>query len=560
LVRRNESENGRKMKRTALLVFLISFASYAGLVEFSGSTSLYGEYNKIEGDTLIDPSSQVRFTVSPTISIAEMPITFDLQLSSLESKYRQALNKYRISIQPEKMLRDRVNVPSFVFAISNVEFGTCYPYFSPYTVSSVPVSGGVIELNPSFLHLEGTMGNLQRSVDWSDTTYTDYAYERNLYAFNVGLGRREYSHLHFIYMYSGDDSTSMDPLFIPSSYSDTDSVEIVKPMENYVVGIDMKLSLFSNRFYIGSEIVCAGVTRDIRMPELALEGVPSFLTDIFHPRMSSSFDFAFQVESGLNIYDTEISGSIGMVGPGFESFGNPYLRNDVFSYEAGIKKNFYSNSMFLYGSLEKETDNLLGLKGSTTAFNAYEFGVGFNFANWPYLQLSYSPYTERNDSLELDRSSDMFSVSTGYGFSLSNINNYISLFFSYQNYEDLDNANNYSGKAVSVSDEINFTFPLTFSVAVDYSETSYPDVSDEILSFDLGTSYTFFENWTNGVGFNNSSGTDETSKKGIYFNSSLYMGSFANLSFDVERNFYDGETEEEDYDEWRVIGSISSSW
>jgi hypothetical protein len=547
------------MRKAVLLILFLSFASYAGLVDFSGSASLYGEYDKIEGDTLIDPSSQVRFTVSPTISIAEMPITFDLQLSSLESKYRQALSKYSISIQPEKMLRDRVRVPSFVFAISNVEFGTCYPYFSPYTLSSVPVSGGVVELNPGFLHLEGTMGNLQRSVDWSDTTYTDYAYERNLYAFNVGLGRREYSHLHFIYMYSGDDSTSVDPLFVPA-YSDTDSVEIVKPMENYVVGIDFRLSLFGDRFYIESEIAGAGVTRDIRMPELALEGVPSFLTDIFHPRLSSSFDFAFQFESGLDIYDTEILGSIGMVGPGFESFGNPYLRNDVFFYEAGVKKNLFSNSVFLYGSLEKETDNLLGLKGSTTAFNAYEFGVGFNFRNWPYLQLSYSPYVERNDSLGLDRSSDMFSANIGYGFSLSSINNYINLFLSYQNYEDMDNSNDYSGKAVSVSDEISFTFPLTFSVAVDYSETSYPDMDDEILSFDLGTYYTFFENWTNGIGFNNSSGTDETSKKGIYLNSSLYMGRFANLSFDIERNFYNGETEEEDYDEWRIIGSISSSW
>jgi hypothetical protein len=547
------------MKRIMFLFFLISFASYADLVEFSGSASLYGEYNSIEGDTLIDPSSQVRFTVSPTISIAEMPINFNFYLNSLESEFRQALNKYRISIQPEKMLRDRVNVPSFVFAISNVEFGTCYPTFTTHTLSGVPVSGGVVELNPGFLHLEGTMGKLQRSVDWSDTTYTEYAYERNLTAFNIGLGRKESSHLHFIYMHSGDDSTSVDPLFIPA-YSDTDSLEMVKPMENYIVGIDFGLSLFNNRFYIESEVAGTEVTRDIRMPEIALEGVPSFLTGTFHPRMSSSFDFAFQVESGLTIYDTEISGSVGMVGPGFESFGNPYLRNDVFYYETGIRQNLFNSNMFLYGSLEKETDNLLGMKGSTTAFNAYEFGVGFNFVNLPYLQLSYSPYTERNDSLGLDRSSDMFSVSTGYGFSLSNVNNYISLFFSYQNYEDLDDANNYSGRAVSVSDEVNFAFPLTFSVAVDYSQTSYPDMDDEILSLDLGTSYTFFEIWTNGIGFNNSSGTDETSKKGIYLNSSLYMGRFANLSFDIERNFYNGETEEEDYDEWRIIGSISSSW
>jgi len=154
----------------------------------------------------------------------------------------------------------------------------------------------------------------------------------------------------------------------------------------------------------------------------------------------------------------------------------------------------------------------------------------------------------------------MFSVNTGYDFALSNISNYLSLFFSYQDYTDLDNSNNYSGKAISVSDEINFIIPFSLSLAVDYSETSYPDMSDEILSFDVGAYYTFFERWTNGIGFNTSSQGDEISKKGIYLNSSLYLSSFANMNFDIEKNFYDDEGEAEDYDEWRVIGSISSSW
>ena len=65
-------------------------------------------------------------------------------------------------------------------------------------------------------------------------------------------------------------------------------MEITKPMENYIAGIDLRLSFLNNRFYIESEIVGTEVTRDVRMPELALEGVPSFLADIFHPRMSSS--------------------------------------------------------------------------------------------------------------------------------------------------------------------------------------------------------------------------------------------------------------------------------
>jgi hypothetical protein len=547
------------MRRVVLLVLFISFASYAGLVEFSGSASLYGEYDKIDGDTLIDPTSQVRFSVSPTISIAEMPITFDFQLSTLESKYRQALNKYRISIQPEKMLRDKINLPSFVFTISNVEFGTCYPYFSPYTLSGVPVTGGVVELNPWILHLEGTKGQLQRSVDWSDTTFTDYAYQRELTALSVGFGRKETSHFHFIYLHSGDDSASVDPLFLPA-YSDSDSVEVIKPMENYVVGIDFKWDFPQEGFYIESEIVGTEVTRDIRMPELTYEDVPSILTDLFRPRLSSAFDFAFTINSGLNIYDTEIFGSVGMAGPGFESFGNPYLRNDFLGYEAGIKQNLFNNSMFLYGSLSNDKDNLLGMKGSTTAFSSYELGVGFNFTNLPYLDFSFMPYKEVNDSLGLDRNSNMYSVNTGYDFNFSDITNYISFFFSFQDYEDTYVENNYTAKAYSISDEVSLTIPLSLSFAMDYSESSFPDYKETITTYDVGAYYTFFDNWTNGVGVSFSSGSDNVSGNSIYLNSSLYVGRFMDLGLDIERNVYVGEFEYEDYNEWRIIGSVTSNW
>jgi hypothetical protein len=547
------------MKKTMILLF-ISFVSYAGVVDFSGSASVYAEYNDVNGDTLIDPTSQVRFNISPTISFYTLPITFDFSLNTLESEIRQTLNKFHVSIQPEKMLREKVpNVPGIVFAISNVEFGTCYPYFTPYTLSGVPVSGGVVELNPGIFHLEGTMGKLQRSVDWSDTTYTEYAYERSLAAFSVGFGKKDAPHLHFIYMHSSDDTASVAPSLIPF-YTDSDSVEVIKPMENYLVGLDLGFALFDNRFYIESEIIGTEVTRDVRLPALSYEDVPSFLTDLFKPRLSSAFELSLKVNSSINISNTEISGSFGMIGPNFESFGNPYLRNDVLSYEAGIKQNFFSSSIFLFASLLREKDNLLGTKSSTTTFNSYELGIGFNFTSLPYLEFSYSPYSERDDSLGLDRSSNMFSVNTGYSFNLGGIGNSLSVFFSRQSYDDKADSSNYSGKAISFGDQVNFTIPLSLSFAVDYSGTSYPDTSDNILSFDVGAYYTFFERWTNGIGFNTSKGEGDVSRNGIYLSSSLSMGVFGNLSVDVERNFFAGEFEDEDYDEWRIIGSISSSW
>jgi hypothetical protein len=360
-------------------------------------------------------------------------------------------------------------------------------------------------------------------------------------------------------MHSGDDTNSVDPLFIPA-YTDSDSVEIVRPMENYVVGVDFKLNFLNKGFYIESEIVGTEVTRDVRMPPLSYEDVPDLLTDLFKPRLSSAFDLAFNVGSGLNIHDTEIYGSVGMAGPGFESFGSPYLRNDFLGYEAGIKQNFLNNAMFLYGSLTNEKDNILGLKGSTTAFNSFELGIGFNFTNLPYVDFALTPYSEINDSLGLDRSSNMYSVNTGYDITVSDITNYISVFYSFQDYTDTYDANNYTAKAYSISDEISFAMPLSISFALDYSESSFPDLKETVTTYDIGAYYTFFENWTNGIGFSTSSTSEDASGSSIYLNSSLYVSSFLDLGLDIERTAYSGEFEYEDYDEFRVMGTISSSW
>ncbi|MEO0293578.1 MAG: hypothetical protein ABIN61_05080 [candidate division WOR-3 bacterium] len=546
------------MKNRILILIFFSFPFYAELIKFSGYTTLYGEYNDINGDTLIEPTTQMRFFLNPTISIAEMPISFELCLSSLESKARQALNKYRISIQPEKLLKEKANLPSFIFSISNIEFGTCYPYFSSLTLSGIPLTGGVFELNPGIFHLEGAKGTIQRGVTGSDSTFTEYAYERSMFAFTLGLGRKENSHLHFIFLHGIDDTNSVSPYFIPLG-SDTDSVEVLKPMENYLLGALLKLSFFNNKFNIESEFVGSELVRDIRTPELPSSEIPSFIKNLLHPKISSSFDLAFLINSSLTIYNTEISGSLTLVGPGFFSFGNPYQRNDLLSYKGGLKQNLFNNTLFLFASLSKEKDNLIGIKGSTTAFQTHELGIGFNFSDFPSIQFSYSPYSEKNDSINLDRKCDMFSINTGYNYNFMNLNNNTTLFLSYQNYEDTNDSSNYSGKAISLYHDISFIKPLTISFEIDFSETNYPDTVEKTLSLDFGTYYTFLEKLTNGIGVNISK-EKETSKKGLYLNSSLSTKFLGNLTLEVERNFYSGKLEKENYDEWRIIGSASRKW
>ena len=545
------------MKRLLVLAILLPVFLFAEFVNFSGSVNIYAEYDAINGDTLQESTSELRFNLNPTLTIYGMPLEFDLFLTSIESDLRQALNKYRIFLQPEKLLREMVHLPGFVFSISGVEIGTCYPYYSPFSLTGIPVTGGAVEVNPGPIYLAATAGRVQRGVVGSDTT--DAAYERMLYAGRLGIGGKDDSHILFTFLYSGDDTTSIPPYTFPVA-SDSDTVEVITPQENYVVGIDLKLSLFNDNFSVESEIAASQLTDDIRMPEVVIQDIPQWLSGIINPRISSSYDYAYSVKSNLYLFNTGIYGLVNMIGPGFSSFGTSNLRNDNLTYEFGLDKSLLDNNIIFSASNRREHDNLIGSKTSTTFFSSYNFNVGLNFSNLPYLQVAYTPYRESNDSLDIDRRTDILSLGTGYNFTMFNLDNSMSFYYSRQSYRETSDSNNYASNSFSINNSINFNFPLNISAGFGITNTDYADREERIISFDMGASYTSFERWTNTIGFNISSEGEKGSRNGIYFNSSLSMGWFGYMNFNAERNFYSGEYEEEDYDEWRIIGSVSKSW
>lgn len=547
------------MKKIMIILMILPVllvVSYAEPIEFSGSASIYSEYNPIHGAAQERPTSTLRFNLNPTITIYGMPLSLNLFLSSEESNLRQALNKFSISIQPKDLMRDMVHLPSFIFSISEVEIGTCYPQYSPYTLSGTPVTGGTVELNPWFLYFSFAAGRIQRAVEGSDTT--NPAYARKLYSGRFGIGKRDGTHLFFTYLYAGDDSTSIYPYTFPTT-GDSDTVEVITPQENYLVGVEFTLILFEDRFTLESEIVGSQLTRDVRMPELVIPGAPSWVEGIFHPRMSSSFDYAYSVKPSLTMFDTRMWGGLKMVGPGYTSLGAPNLRNDNFAYEVGMKKNLLNNSISLCVSHTNEHDNLIGNKVSTTSFTSYAFNIGLNFINFPYLYVGYTPYYQSNDSLSIDNQTDILFLSTGYNFTLFDLNNSSTFSYSHQTYQEEFDVNNYSSNSFSLYESVDFKFPLSISTGIGITNTAYTEKKAQIFSFDINTAYTFYQRWTSSLGFDISPEGKKGSRYGISSNSFLPMW-FGNMNFRVAWNTYQGEYEEEDYEEWRFIGTISKNW
>jgi hypothetical protein len=528
---------------------------YAGPVQFSGSASAYSELYDMEGAVQLRPNSTLRFRVNPTLNIYGMPLSLDLFISSEESGIRQALNKFRIFLQPSRLLRDMVNAPGFVFSISGIEIGTCSPQFTPLTLGGTAVTGGAFEMNPWILYMAGAGGRIQRGVEASDSTVA--AYERTLYAGRFGFGKKQGTHLYFTFLYAGDDTTSINPYTLPLP-GDSDTVDVLVPQENYVGGVELQLS-FGENVTILSEVTASQHTRDTRMPELVLPEAPDWALDFFNPRMSSSFDFALAVKPVITLQSTRVWGGWKMIGPGYRTFGVPRLRNDILAIEAGIQQGLFNNGLSVSASYKNEHDNVIDSKASTTYFSSYAFVVGLNFLNIPYVQAMYSPIRQSNETLNIQNNDDVLSFSTGYNFQLGGLYHSPAVSWQHQKHTELTSQNDYTSNTVSFTENASFSIPLNITAGIGVTNADHDTTETRILTMDFGVSYTLFSRWTNTVGYGRTTDRERGNRHAIRFNSSIPLWWLGNANLLLERNIFRGE-QDDDYNEWRFVSTLSKNW
>ncbi|MGQ9707708.1 MAG: hypothetical protein ACUVUR_02395 [bacterium] len=386
-----------------------------GPVQFSGSASLQWGAEFVSGDTLRTPYSNLTFAVNPSLTVFGIPITSDILLSTMESDLRQALNKFRIGLDPMSPIRQYLPMPGFIQYLPKIDVGTFSPDYSTLTLSGASVTGFGVEYQPWKVYLAGTGGRTQRAIEGTDTI--EPAYKRLLYATKFGLGKNEASHYYITLLYVHDDSNSVNRnwrLYQPDTLEPADTFEVITPHENYILDMEFNLCLFGDVFRLETEIAGSELTRDTRMPVESYKWTPDWAERILKPRLSSQYDFAFSVRPMVNVAKTKVSGEVKMVGPGYVSLGAPSLRNDNLAWGIGIERSFLDNRLSFFTSVSREQDNLSGMKLTTTSFTSLAFDLGISFPNLPYTNLSYSSCFQKSEVLS--ERSHIVSLSTGYTF------------------------------------------------------------------------------------------------------------------------------------------------
>jgi hypothetical protein len=624
-------------------------------VRFSGDSRLVGQLADRQGLFQELPDDYVRFELTPTLSVYDVPFSAHILLSTEQNERRQSINSVVFGLDfrqlqssllgraydkvselrtikesqalagvehvrdsltrlGEEGLRDLERVKNltsyeklrerafsesssllqelgvlsstekFFMNFPSLEFGVTYPRYTPLTLTSVPVTGANIEFNPGDFYIAFAGGSSQRQRTgeeirrfYTRTTLPELAdtviaptYNRTLYGGRLGYGKKDGSHFFVTTMWARDDEN--DPP-VDSVMSDSLGIPFAAK-SNFVFGMDAAVAFAEDMIRFEGEINGSVVNGDVTTPGFKNDDIPEFLIDIVDPTISSSIDYAYTLRTVVNIADvgTKLSGAVRMIGPGYQSFGAPNLRNDLFRYDLRFEQRLLNRQISFTSFYRHDRDNLIGgedsvvqLKPATTEITAYGIGVGLSFRKYPYLRLNWAPYHQTNDlsgERAVDNTTQTFSAITGYSFRTGSLTNSANLSYTLQNSETSSLAADYGVGALAFNYTAIFEFPLTLSAGIGLSNlTSGSDSTANILSFDLGGSVVAFDIWESSLGITVSTQSDVDSRFGFYLGSTLALWDYGFLDLRAEKNTYQNSFFFADqFEEFVLRTTLSTRW
>jgi len=547
-------------------------------IKFSGSNRIYGQYSSRQGSFSQVPASFLREELNLRLEIYGIPLSSSFFLSTEQRGIRQNINTFNFSINPKQLLMNKAKQELYktkpgkffrklMSTFSTIEIGTCRPTYSPLILNGIPVKGVNIEFTPGIFYSAFVSGKTKKRIQ--NVEASQQTYEQYLQFGKIGLGKKDKSHFYVSFLHVKDDENSMTPdssfyisradtIILPGDtiiHNQDTSAYTIKPQENFVAGTEAKLFLFKKKFYLGGELAVSMLTRDMTASDIEIndENVPKWAKDYFNPKVSSSIDYAYSVNTAINLKTTKLSGSYKMVGPGFNSFGTPYLRNDFKTYEAKISQSLLKRKISVSSYFRKSKDNLIDWKNSTTTYTAYGISASFRFRKFPYFVINYSPYLQSNksDTSEKENKTQIFNFSSGYNYKIKDLRASTNFNYSLQNSEiQFDTtSNNYKTSTYSVYENLSFKKPLSLSFVVSLSNREYPENTTQIYTYGLSGTYSTSKKWRNTFGITLSNQKSKNIKTRIYLNSSFQAWKFGQMSLRAEQNFYrDKEQTDKNYD------------
>jgi hypothetical protein len=518
------------------------------------------------------PTSYQTFEFNPRLSVYDIPFGLNVNLSSLNNSGRQSINSISFILDVDRLkakIKERItkkakevvtSADSTLGKLTDVEsltdpnklqenaeklglispaekmflniktlgIGRTYPDYSELTVSSIPVNGINVELNPGLLYLAAAAGTNLDPID-------DLSFKRSFLSARIGIGEIENSHFVLTALKVKDDAGSIQ--MSSNNFSLT-------PQENVVVGSEGKVKLFKNAVELTGEAAVSGFTHNTNDADIISESIPDFVKNILPPKLSTTLDYAWKGKFAFSLERSATMLALGVkrIGPGYTSLASPNLRQDQFQFDFNWDQKFAGKKLTMKTFFKVYRDNLINWKQSTTTTTSYGINLGFNFPKYPFIQINFSPYSQSNDQVvaaqKMENTFNMFSFLTGYTYQVAGL--YATTMFSYngqwQNAKLGIVSNESSNASYLINQSINFTFPLILNSTYSLSQSQMPSLTSKIIEFDVNGNYQFNEIISTTLGTTISNEERYTKKTMLYASANLSIAQW--LKFELQASLF----------------------
>lgn len=343
-------------------------------VQISGTTEISSELYQANGIRNRRPGSSWQLAMRPTITLfGELTAGVDLLLTNEGNEFRQNINQIGIS-------------PQWRWVTAHL--GDFSQQYSPYTVSGVRVRGAGVDLRPGLFRFSLQGGRTQRPV-FAGSEGT--VFQRNMLAAKLGVGNEGSSFLDLNIVKARDDITrrELGLLVIDSTLIDTlpggaFRPQIgTRPQENLVAGLQGQLTTWQRRLVLRGEVAAALITNDLTAPlaDSLGDGPSSPLAPFQDLRLSTSGDYAYNVDAALNLRRVRMRTTYEYVGPGYTSLGLAYLIGDRESIGWDGSWQLPGDRVILQGQVRRMGDNLAGTRTYTSNRDTYGGAVVMRFTD-----------------------------------------------------------------------------------------------------------------------------------------------------------------------------------
>ncbi len=347
-------------------------------LKVSGGITAFSSFNHISGiDRRRDPFIW-RLSANLNFDFMGISAPFAANYSSGNTLYSFRFPSYKL--------------PSYQFVgISptykwiTLHFGTRSMNFSDYTLANHSFNGVGIELKPGRFRFSAMTGRLRRAVaeDLNSLQNFEPIFKRKAWGFKIGYEHKK-DNIALILFSAEDDENSIPEL---------NNFPNITPMDNVILGLQGQKTFGKTffRFDFGR----SAYSRNKTAPKVTPVDEAGWLRRIggLHTaRISSGYDDAFNIGTGLNLNFGTLEFNYERVGPAYRTLGALFFNNDFENFTVKLAGQFLKKKLSIQTNIGLQRNNLTGLKLQTN--NRFVGSINSSYLpnqTWNF-NLSYSNF------------------------------------------------------------------------------------------------------------------------------------------------------------------------